>query len=131
VAWIPESYLDLIKDETKAFGCLATLMRDGSPQLTPIWFNTDGTYILINSAIDRVKDRNMRRNPRVALVITDPKDPYRYIQIRGKVVEITTQGARRHIDRLSKKYTGRDKYISGSADETRVTYKIMPEHVSV
>jgi PPOX class probable F420-dependent enzyme len=131
VAWIPESYLDLIKDETKAFGCLATLMRDGSPQLTPIWFNTDGTYILINSAIDRVKDRNMRRNPRVALVITDPNDPYRYIQIRGKIVEITTQGARGHIDRLSKKYTGRDKYTSGSPDETRVTYKIMPEHVSV
>jgi len=131
VAWIPESYLDLIKDETKAFASLATIMKDGSPQLTPIWFNTDRPHILINSARGRVKDRNMRRNPRVALVITDPNDPYRYIQIRGKVVEITSQGAREHIDRLSKKYTGKDKYTFGSADEIRVTYAILPESVSV
>jgi PPOX class probable F420-dependent enzyme len=131
VAWIPENYLDLIKDKTKAFGCLATIMKDGSPQLTPIWFNTDGTHILINSAIGLVKDRNMRLNPRVALVITDPNDPYRYIQIRGKVVEITTLDAREHLDRLSKKYTGRDKYTSGSAEEIRVTYKILPESISV
>jgi PPOX class probable F420-dependent enzyme len=131
VAWIPESHLDLLKDDTKAFGSLATLMNDGSPQLTPVWFNTDGTHILINSAKGRVKDRNMRRDPRVSLVIIDPDDPYRYIQIRGKVVGITTLGAREHIDRLSKKYTGRDKYTSGSADEIRVTYKILPERVSV
>lgn len=131
MAWIPESHLDLLKDDTKAFGSLATLMNDGSPQLTPVWFNTDGTHILINSAKGRVKDRNMRRDPRVSLVIIDPDDPYRYIQIRGKVVGITTLGAREHIDRLSKKYTGRDKYTSGSADEIRVTYKILPERVSV
>lgn len=131
MAWIPESHLDLLKDDTKAFGSLATLMNDGSPQLTPVWFNTDGTHILINSAKGRIKDRNMRRNPRVSLVIIDPYDPYRYIQIRGKVVDISTLGAREHIDRLSKKYTGRDKYTSGSADEIRVTYKILPERVSV
>jgi PPOX class probable F420-dependent enzyme len=130
MAWIPDSYLDLIKDETRAFASLATMMEDGSPQNTPIWFNTDGNHILINSAKGRVKDRNMRRDPRVALVIIDPKDPYRYVQIRGKVVEITTNGAREHIDRLSKKYTGRDIYTSGSADEIRVTYKILPESVS-
>jgi PPOX class probable F420-dependent enzyme len=114
MVWIPEKYLDLLNDETKAFACLATLMKNGSPQVTPIWFNTDGTYILINSARGRVKDRNMRRNPEVALAIIDPKDPYRYIQIRGKVVEITTDGAKAHIDALSKKYTGREKYASGS-----------------
>jgi PPOX class probable F420-dependent enzyme len=131
MVWIPDSHLDLIKDETKAFASLATLMNDGSPQNTPIWFNTDGTHILINSAEGRVKDRNMRRNPRVAVVITDPKDPYRYIQIRGKVVEITTKGAREHIDWLSKKYTGRDIYTNGPADEIRVTYKILPESISV
>jgi PPOX class probable F420-dependent enzyme len=131
VVWIPDSHLDLIDDETKAFGCLATLMNDSSPQLTPIWFNTDGTYILINSAIGRVKDRNMRRDSRVAFVILDPNDPYRYIQIRGKVVEITTQGAREHIDKLAKKYTGRNKYTSGPANEIRVTFKILPEHISV
>jgi PPOX class probable F420-dependent enzyme len=128
--WIPESHLDLLKNETKAFCSLATLMKDGSPQVTPVWFNTDGTHILINSAKGRVKDRNMRREPTVALMIIDPKDPYRYIQIRGRVVEITTIGARAHIDELSKKYTGRDKYTAGSADEIRVTYKILPEHVS-
>jgi tRNA pseudouridine-54 N-methylase len=72
----------------------------------------------------------MRRNPRVALVILDPNDPYRYIQIRGKVVEITTEGAREHIDTLSKKYTGREKYTSGSVGEIRVTYKILPDHIS-
>jgi len=131
MVWIPESHLDLIKDETKAFGWLATLMKDNSPQLTPIWFNTDGTHVLINSAKGRVKDRNMRRDQRVAFVITDPNDPYRYIQIRGKVVEIITEGAREHIDKLSKKYTGRDKFTSGSVDEIRVTYKILPQRVSV
>ena len=128
---IPESHLDLIKDETKAFGFLATLMIDGSPQLTPIWFNTDGTHILINSAKGRVKDRNMQRDQRVAFVIIDPNDPYRYIQIRGIVVDITTQGAKEHIDKLSKKYTGRDKYTLGAAGEIRVTYKIIPQNVSI
>lgn len=129
--WVPSSHLDLLQDNTKAFACLATVMGDGSPQLTPIWFNTDGKHILINSAIGRVKDKNMRRDCHIALVILDPKDPYRYIQIRGKVVEITTQGAREHIDQLSRKYTGREFYTGGSADEIRVSYKILPSSVSV
>jgi len=128
--WIPDSHLDLLSDDTKAFCSLATLMQDGSPQVTPVWFNTDGSNILINSAQGRVKDRNMRRNPVVALMIMDPNDPYRYIQIRGKVVEITTENARDHIDRLSKKYTGREKYTLGSIDEIRVTYRILPESVT-
>jgi PPOX class probable F420-dependent enzyme len=130
MVWIPESHLDLIEDETKAFAFLATLMKDGSPQLTPIWFNTDGTHILINSARGRVKDRNMHRDRRVSLVIIDPRDSYRYIQIRGEVVLITTEGAREHINELSKKYTGRDLYTSGSADEIRVTYKILPRNIN-
>ena len=128
--WIPESHLDLIKDETKAFCSLATIMKDGTPQVTPVWFNTDGKHILINSASGRVKDRNMRRNPRVALMIVDPKDPYRYIQIRGTVVEITTLGAREHINALSKKYTGKDLFAGGSLDEIRVMYKILPDKIS-
>jgi PPOX class probable F420-dependent enzyme len=131
MTWIPESHIDLITDETKAFGILATLMKDGSPQVTPVWFNTDGIHILINSATGRVKDLNMRRNPIVTLLILDPNDPYRYIQIRGKVVEITTLGARKHIDTLSKKYTGRDIFTSGVNGEVRVTYKILPENVNV
>jgi len=129
MTWISEQYRDLLKDETKAFGCLATLMKDGSPQLTPIWFNTDGKYILINSSMGRVKDRNMRRDGRVAFVIVDPKNPYRYLQIRGKVVEITTEGARKHIDALAKKYRGVDKYVGIDPNEIRVTYKILPDNI--
>jgi PPOX class probable F420-dependent enzyme len=128
MSWLPEEFLDLFKDETKAFAYLATIQKDGSPQLTPVWFNMQSEYILINSAKGRVKDRNMRRDPRVAMVITDPKNPYRYIQIRGKVVEMTTVGAREHIDLLAKKYTGSDKYTSFTPDETRVMYKILPEN---
>jgi PPOX class probable F420-dependent enzyme len=104
-------------------------MKDGSPQLTPVWFNTDENHILINSAIGRVKDRNMRRDPRVAFVITDPKNPYRYIQIRGLIVEIITKGARDHIDILAKKYTGVDHYTSFTPNEVRVIYKILPENL--
>jgi PPOX class probable F420-dependent enzyme len=131
MVWIPDEYLDLLNDETRAFGNLATLMKNGSPQLTPIWFNTDGVHVLINSTTDRVKDHNMRRDARVAFLIVDPKNPYRYIQIRGRVVEITTKGARQHIDELAKKYRGVDKYIGQSEDEVRVKYKILPEKISV
>lgn len=126
---IPESFHDLLADETRAFLYLATLMRDGSPQVTPVWFNTDGEYILINSAEGRVKDRNMRQRPQVALVIADPKDPYRFIQMRGQVVEITTEDARAHINTLAGKYTGQALYKSGSPDEVRVIYKILPERI--
>ncbi len=129
MAWISEEYQDLLKDETRAFACLTTLMKDGSPQMTPIWFNSDGKHILINSSVGRVKDRNMRRDPRIALVIIDPKNPYRYLQIRGKVVEITTEGARQHIDSLAKKYRGVDKYVGIDPDEIRVTYKILPVNI--
>ncbi len=84
---------------------------------------------MINSAVGRVKDRNMRRDPHVSLVILDPKNPYRYLQIRGKVVEITTEGAREHIDALAKKYRGVDKYENLNPNEIRVTYKILPDHI--
>jgi PPOX class probable F420-dependent enzyme len=130
MTWVSIEYQDLLKDEVKAFACLATLMKDGSPQLTPVWFDTDGEHILINSARGRVKDKNMRRDRRVAITILDPKNPYRYVQICGKVIEITTHGAREHIDRLAKKYRGLDKYPSPSADEIRVTYKILPDKIT-
>ena len=121
---IPESHLDLLKDEKKAFLFLATIMSDGSPQVTPIWFNTDSEYVLINSAKDRVKDRNMRIRPQVALCIQDPSNPYRYLQIRGKVVEFTIEGADDHIDALTLKYRGIPKYPSRQPSEQRVMYKI-------
>lgn len=111
----------------KAFSYLATLMPDGSPQVTPVWFNTDGEYILINSAKGRVKDRNMRARPRVALCIQDPSNPYRYLQIRGKVIEFTTNGADDHIDALTLKYRGIPKYPSRIPGEQRVLYKILIE----
>jgi PPOX class probable F420-dependent enzyme len=118
---------DLLKDETRAFAFLATLMSDGSPQVTPVWFNMDGDHILINSAEGRVKVKNMREREQVALSIIDPNDPYRYIQIRGRVVEITHQGAREHIDALAKKYTGADQF-SGPPEDVRVIFKIKPDH---
>lgn len=126
---IPLSYSDLLSDDTKALAYLSTVMADGSPQVTPVWFNFDGEHILVNSALGRVKDRNMRREPRVALAIQDPEDLYRYLQVRGKVIEITLEGAREHIDALSKKYTGRERFIPNNPDEQRVVYKILPVKV--
>jgi PPOX class probable F420-dependent enzyme len=126
---IPENFHDLLTDEKKAFVYLATLMPDGSPQVTPVWFNTDGEHILINTAQGRIKDRNMRARPWVALCIADPGNPYRYLQLRGKVVEFTTEGADAHIDTLAGKYTGTYKYTFGKTGEKRVTYKILPEKV--
>ncbi len=127
---IPQSHQDLLKDETRAFATLATLMKDGSPQVTPVWFNYDGKSIWINSAKGRVKDRNLRARSRVALVIVDPKNPYRYIQVRGKVAEITEEGGREHINALNQKYHGNPNYpvVPG---QVRVRYCIEAEHVNV
>ena len=124
---IPQSHEDLLRDESGALAYLATLMADGSPQLTPLWFDTDGVYILINSAKGRIKDRNMRARPTVAVVIQDRKSDARYIQIRGRVVEITEDGALEHIDRLSMKYD--KKHWKPVQGQVRVTYKILPESV--
>ena len=123
---IPEKYLDLV--QKKAFLQLATLMPDGSPQVSPVWFEYDGKYILINSAKGRVKDNNMRRDARVGMDIVDPDNPYRHLSIRGRVGEITERGADEHIDKLTKKYIGQDKYPYRGPGEVRVIYKIEPEH---
>jgi PPOX class probable F420-dependent enzyme len=124
---IPESYLDLF--QKPAFAHLTTLMPDGSPQVSPVWCELDGTHVVINSAKDRQKDRNMRRDPRVALAISDPANPYRYLQVRGTVVEITEQGADAHIDKLSHKYMGKD-YPYRDPSSTRVIYRIRADHAS-
>jgi PPOX class probable F420-dependent enzyme len=126
---IPASHRDLLADDKKAFLYLATLMKDGSPQVTPVWFDCDSEHILINSAAGRLKDKNMRARPSVALCIADPANPYRYLQIRGKVVEVTLAGAEEHIDRLAFKYQGVPKYPYRKVGEKRVTYKILPEKV--
>jgi PPOX class probable F420-dependent enzyme len=126
---IPESHQDLLKDETKAFAYLATLNKDGTPQVTPVWFDTEGEYILINSAKGRVKDRNMRARPEIALCIADLYNPYRYLQIRGKVVEITEKGADEHIDALNFKYYGKGKFTSRRPGEIRVKYRVQIDKI--
>ncbi len=125
---IPEKYLDLF--EKKAFAHLATVMPDGQPQVTPVWCDYDGQHVIVNSARGRQKDRNMERDPRVSLEILDPDNPYRYLEIRGRVVEITEEGAAAHIDKMAKKYLGVDKYPNSRPGEVRVIYKIAPEHTT-
>lgn len=125
---IPEKFGDLFKDETRAFLFLATIMDDGTPQVTPVWFNHDSEHILLNSAKGRTKDVNMRARPDVACAIMDPGNPYRYIQLRGTVVEITEQGAADHIRDLNYKYHGNRDYPIGN--DTRVTYKMRVDKVS-
>ncbi|HKZ74464.1 MAG TPA: PPOX class F420-dependent oxidoreductase [Steroidobacteraceae bacterium] len=126
MARIPEDFLDLF--QKKAFAQLATLMPDGSPQVSPVWVDYDGRYILINTATGRVKDQNMRRDPRVGMDLMDPDDPYRHLSVRGRVVEITEQGADEHIDKMAKKYLGMDRYPGRQAGEVRVLHKIEPTH---
>lgn len=126
---IPISHEDLLKDQTRAFAFLATLMDDGSPQLTPIWFNTDGDLFLLNSARGRIKDRNMRSRPRIALLIVDPTNPYRYLQVRGTIIEITMDGAEDHIDTLNFKYHGEPKYRWHDPAHPRVIYKLRPDKI--
>lgn len=124
---IPDKYRELLN--SKIFANLGTIMKDGSPQVTPVWFDWDGTHIRINSALGRVKDKNMRRDPRVSLALLDPSNPYRYLEVRGRVVDITQDGADAHIDALSQKYLGK-AYPFRQPGEQRVTYKIKPEKTS-
>jgi PPOX class probable F420-dependent enzyme len=120
---IPESHQDLFTREKRAFAFLSTVMADGSPQVTPVWFDLEGETLRINTARGRVKDINMSHRPAIALAIMDPDNPYRYIQVRGTVVGSTEEGAREHIDRLAGKYLGKEKF-SGSPNDTRVIYFI-------
>jgi PPOX class probable F420-dependent enzyme len=125
---IPKEYLDLF--EKRAFASLATLMLDGQPQVTPVWCDFDGAHVIVNSAKGRMKDRNMRRDPRIALALIDPDNPYRYLEVRGRVVAITEEGADEHIDKMAKKYLGLDSYPNRRPGEVRVLYKIKPERIS-
>ncbi|HUF43517.1 MAG TPA: PPOX class F420-dependent oxidoreductase [Verrucomicrobiae bacterium] len=127
-AMISETFKDLF--EKKAFAQLATLMKDGSPQVTPVWCDFDGGLVWINTAKGRIKDKNMRRDQRVALSIQDPDNGYRYLAIQGEIAEITEDGADAHIDRLAKKYLDKDRYPFRGPGEVRVVYKIRPVKVS-
>ena len=126
---IPERLNDLLSPEKKAFASLALTLADGSPQVTPIWFGWDGTHIILNTARGRVKDKVMRRGGKVALLIVDPNDSYRYLQIRGRVMDETEEGAYDVICDLRLKYRG-DRNYPKNPGEVRVTYKVLPEQVS-
>ena len=129
MAAIPDQYLDLLQHK-KAFADLATLMPDGTPQVTPVWFDYDGPFVRVNTARGRVKARNLKPGAPVALSIMDPDNPYRYVQIRGRVANIVEAGADRHIDSLAKKYLGKDKYPYARPGEVRVMYEIEPRSAS-
>jgi PPOX class probable F420-dependent enzyme len=123
---IPSTHLDLFKK--KAFAHLSTLMPDGQPQVTPVWVEFDGRHVIVNTAEGRQKDKNLQRDKRVALSLIDPENPYRYLEVRGKVVERTHTGADANIDALAKKYLDKDKYPFRQPNEVRVIYKIEPQH---
>jgi PPOX class probable F420-dependent enzyme len=126
---------DTLSDNARALiarpvlATLATVNPDGSPQVTPLWIEGDGDDLLVNTARGRVKARNLERDPRVALSVLDPDDPYNVVVLRGTAVEITTEGADEHIDRLAKKYLGVDSYPMRREGEVRLRVRIRPEHV--
>jgi PPOX class probable F420-dependent enzyme len=125
MAEIPENFRDLLT-EKKAFAHLATIMPNGSPQVTPVWFDYRDGVVRVNTAKGRVKARNMREGAPVALSILDPDNPYRYLQIRGRVGRVVEDGASDHADSLAKKYLGKDKYPFARPGEVRLVYEIEP-----
>ncbi|HSF03903.1 MAG TPA: PPOX class F420-dependent oxidoreductase [Solirubrobacterales bacterium] len=127
MAGLLDTYRDLF--DKKTFAHVATVGADGRPQVTPVWVDYDGTHVRFNTARGRVKDRNLQRRPNVALSVQDPDNPYRYVQLRGRVTEMTEQGADAHIDALAKKYLGQDRYPFRQPGEKRVIVKIAPEQV--
>lgn len=125
---IPDKYIDLFGK--KSFANLATIMPNGSPQVTPVWIDYDGENVVFNTAVGRQKDKNLQANGRVSLALSDPDNPYRYLEVRGTVVERTLDGADAHIDKMAKKYMGVDVYPGRQPGEVRVIYKIKPERIS-
>jgi PPOX class probable F420-dependent enzyme len=128
MADIPANFMDLLTQK-KALANIATIQPDGSPQVTPVWFDYTDGKIRVNTAKGRVKARNMSEGTKVAMSIIDPDNDYRYIQIRGTVTKETTDGAMQHIDSLAKKYLGKDTYPWHKPGDVRVTYEIAPSSV--
>ena len=126
---IPDKFMPVMTQK-KSFAHLATLMPDGSPQVTPVWFDYTDGKIRVNTARGRIKDKNMGQSAKVALSIMDPDNPYSHIAIRGTVTKVTEDGADDHIDSLAQKYLGQPKYPFRSANEKRVIYEIEPVSVS-
>jgi len=124
---LPENLVALLR--TPALCFISTLMPSGSPQLTEVWVDTDGEHVVINSVQGHQKVRNIERDPRVAVAIADPENPRAYFQVRGRVVELTTDGAREHIDELSQKYNGTPYPWYGGRDQVRVRLVIEADRV--
>ena len=124
-----DPWTDLLTNK-KTFAHIATLMPDGTPQVTPVWIDYKNGKVLVNSAKGRVKVRNLKEGSPVAISITDPDNPYRYVQIRGKVTRVTEEGGAKHIDKMAKKYLGQDKYPWAKPGEVRVLFEIEPTVVS-
>jgi PPOX class probable F420-dependent enzyme len=129
MAEIPAAFLDLLTQKA-AIANIATVQPDGSPQVTPVWFDYTKGVVRVNTAKGRVKARNMTEGSKVALAIVDPDNAYRYIQIRGTVTKETTDGANAHIDGLAKKYLGKDVYPWHGPNDVRVMYEITPASVN-
>jgi PPOX class probable F420-dependent enzyme len=125
---IPDSHKALF--ERPVIGNLATLLPGGLIQVNPVWVDYDGTYVRFNSAQGRQKDKNVKKNSVATMLLVDPENAYNWVEVRGRVAEITHEGADAHIDSLAKKYLGVDKYPFRRQGETRLTYKIQPERVN-
>ena len=125
---MPQALLDLLNRPSPCY--VATTMADGSPQLTQTWVDTDGERVLINSVEGFLKVRNIERDPRVAVAVSDPDEPRRYFQVRGRVVDVTTEGGAEHIEKLSQRYLGMPYPWFGGRDQVRVIIAIEPEKVS-
>ncbi|MGC4759456.1 PPOX class F420-dependent oxidoreductase [Micromonospora trifolii] len=124
---LPDDLLTLLREPSTCF--VTTLMPDGSPQLTQTWVDTDGTHILINTVETHQKTRNVRRDPRVAVAISDPQKPGRYHEVRGRVVRASTEGAAEHIDQLAQRYLGGPYPWFGGRDQVRIILTIEPDRV--
>ncbi|CAN5606977.1 PPOX class F420-dependent oxidoreductase [soil metagenome] len=125
---LSEELLALLRQPSICY--IATSMADGSPQLTQTWVDTDGEHVLINSVQSHVKVKNIGRDPRVAVAISDSTNPSRYVQVRGRVVNVTTDGAVDHIEMLAQKYLGTPYPWFGGREQVRVILVIEPEKIS-
>ena len=125
---IPASHADLLT--SKGFAHVATIGPNGEPQNSPVWFDWDGTHLLFSQTTGRQKYRNLQREPRVALSIIDPANPYRYLEVRGTVDSIDDDEGNAFIDSMAKKYLGQDRYPWHQPGDHRVVVKVRPEHTS-
>ncbi|MFE1645998.1 PPOX class F420-dependent oxidoreductase [Microbacterium sp. P01] len=125
---LPPRALELLRAPSPCF--LSTVMPDGSPQVTEVWVDTDGTHVIINTVQGHQKERNIRRDPRVAVAVADREDPTSYVQLRGSVIEATTEGGVESIEAMSQKYLGKPYSWYGGRDQVRVILKIAVARVS-